>query len=70
MRTLIDIPDEQIAALSVICEVERTSRSEIVRRSIALYIAQSKPSIGDAFGLWRGNQVDGMDYQEGLRSEW
>ncbi|MGZ8257062.1 MAG: ribbon-helix-helix domain-containing protein [Gallionella sp.] len=70
MRTLIDIPDEQIAALSVICEAEKTSRSEVVRRGIALYIEQSKPSAVQAFGLWRSKQVDGMAYQDGMRAEW
>lgn len=70
MRTLIEIPDEQINSLAVIAEVQKTSRSEVVRRAIAAYIEQLKPSTVDAFGLWREQKEDGQTYQERLRSEW
>lgn len=70
MRILIDIPEEQITALAIISGSEKTSRSEIVRRAIALYIEQTKPSDVEAFGIWRDHQVDGITYQERLRSEW
>lgn len=70
MRTLIDIPDEQINSLAVIAEAQKTSRSELVRRAIAAYIEQLKPTTVDAFGLWRNQKEDGLTYQERLRSEW
>lgn len=70
MRTLIDIPDEQINSLAVIAEAQKTSRSELVRRAITAYIEQLKPTTVDAFGLWREHKEDGLAYQERLRSEW
>ncbi|KXS30830.1 MAG: CopG family transcriptional regulator, partial [Candidatus Gallionella acididurans] len=55
MRALIEIPDGQIAALAAICASEKASRSEIIRRAIALYIEQAAPAPAEAFGLWRGS---------------
>lgn len=70
MRTLIDIPEKQIQALSELCKVEKISRSEVIRRAIAYYLEKKKPQAEDAFGLWKGRQVDGLAYQEKMRSEW
>ena len=70
MRALIEIPDGQIAALAAICTSEKASRSEIIRRAIALYIEQAAPAPAEAFGLWRDSPVDGLVYQERMRSEW
>lgn len=70
MRTLIDIPDEQISSLSILAKAQKTSRAELVRRAIAAYIEQVKPGTVEAFGLWRANQEDGLAYQERQRSEW
>lgn len=70
MRILVDIPDRQIKALMALCEVERLSRAELIRRAIAAYLEKKKPVEADAFGLWKANKTDGMAYQEQVRSEW
>ena len=70
MRTLVDIPDRQLKDLSAICEAEKLSRAEVIRQAISSYIEKKKPGTGDAFGLWRDRKVDGLAYQEKVRSEW
>jgi hypothetical protein len=70
MRTLVDIPDRQIKDLTAICEAEKVSRAEVVRRAIADYLEKKKPDAAEAFGLWKDRKVDGLAYQEQVRSEW
>lgn len=70
MRTLVDIPDSQINDLTALCQAEKLSRAEVIRQAIALYLEKKKPATSDAFGLWQSHQVDGLAYQEQVRSEW
>ncbi len=70
MRTLIDIPEQQIKDLMVICQTEKLSRAEVIRQAIAYYLEKKKPETADAFGLWKNHKVDGLAYQEQVRSEW
>jgi len=74
MRTLVDIPDDQIAELTRLAEREKVSRASLVRRAVAEMLASKHKSRGDgiaaAFGLWAGRDEDGLAYQERLRSEW
>jgi Ribbon-helix-helix protein, copG family len=75
MRTLVDIPDEQIDDLAVICEAKKVSRAEVIRQAIAVYIGTNKLIPADAFGLWKAKQpdsivLDGLAYQEQARAEW
>lgn len=70
MRTLVDIPDGQLKSLTVICEAEKVSRAELIRRAISAYLETRKPSGIEAFGLWKDRKVDGLAYQEQVRSEW
>lgn len=73
MRTLIDIPDDQLAELTKLAKREKVSRAELVRRAIAQLLeakpARTEDGIDKAFGLW-GPGEDGLAYQERLRSEW
>ena len=72
MRTLVDIPDSLIDALTNICSEKHASRAEVIRRAISEYIAKNTLKDVDAFGLWKenGNSVDGLDYQKTVRDEW
>lgn len=70
MRALVDIPEKQIDQLAEICEVKKLSRAEAIRQAIGLYIEQNKSDNADAFGLWRDRKIDGLTYQEQVRSEW
>lgn len=70
MRTLVDIPDKQIKDLMAICEAEKVSRAEVVRQAISLYLKNKKLEEVDVFGIWKDKNVDGLAYQEQMRSEW
>lgn len=70
MRTLVDIPDKQIADLARICEAQNLSRAEVIRQAIVSYISANKQDVHGAFGIWGANQIDGLIYQEKVRSEW
>lgn len=70
MRALVDIPDRQIDELAMICEAKKLSRAEVIRQAITFYIEKNRPSSSDAFGIWKDRQVDGLTYQEQVRSEW
>lgn len=71
MRTIVDLPEEQIKILATIGKQSRLSRAEMVRRAVAEYIARYNPEQGDeAFGLWKDRAEDGLDYQSRLRAEW
>jgi hypothetical protein len=70
MRTLVDIPDRQIEDLTAICEREKLSRAEVIRRAISMYLDKKKTGQDAAFGLWKDQQVDGLAYQEQVRAEW
>jgi len=71
MRTIVDLPPEQIAALSKIGERSKLSRAELIRRAVAEYLAARQPEPDDsAFGLWKDKGDDGVEYQNKLRDEW
>jgi metal-responsive CopG/Arc/MetJ family transcriptional regulator len=70
-RILIDLPDSQAAELAVLVQAERRPRAAVIRDAISAYIAQRKPGLGaNVFGLWKDRQIDGVQYQRNLRSEW
>ena len=71
MRTLVDLPDTQIQALAALCERVRQPRAAIIREAIAEYLERRATKSADAaFGLWGAETVDGLAYQEKVRSEW
>ena len=72
MRTIIDLPDDQLAALDGICRREAISRAEAIRRAVDLLVRDRAAGASHAaFGLWRGSRtIDGQTYQERLRREW
>jgi len=71
MRTIVDLPDEQLEPLKILGEQMKLSRSELVRRAVADYLRRHRAVTDDtAFGVWRGRSEDGLAYQERLRSEW
>ena len=70
MRTIIDLPQNQVDALAIISDREGLSRAELIRQAIALYLDSCSPEGEDAFGLWKGRALDGRDYEDELRAEW
>lgn len=71
MRTLVDIPDEDIKLISKVVKKRSISRAEFVRRAIDAALAPYRKKMEHkAFGLWADLAEDGLEYQERLRSEW
>ena len=72
MRTLVDIPDNDMKELSRRSKAEKRSRASLIRDAIAVYLRQSaaKKEV-PGFGLWKDYPVeDGVEYQRKIRSEW
>ena len=74
MRTLVDIPDDQIAELNLLAERLKVSRALLVRQAISELLesrkrADREAAIAEAFGI-RPDMEDGLVVQERLRSEW
>jgi metal-responsive CopG/Arc/MetJ family transcriptional regulator len=70
-RILVDLPDAQVEELAALVETEQRSRAAVIRDAIDTYIAQHKRALGaDVFGLWKSKKIDGLKYQQELRSEW
>lgn len=75
MRTIIDLPDDQITALARQSAKYNTSRAAMVRDAVAEYLVNRRDPIDDqAFGLFRENPLDvpgdGLAWQNSLRDEW
>jgi metal-responsive CopG/Arc/MetJ family transcriptional regulator len=73
MRTIVDLPKEQLDALSQMGQREQISRAEAVRRAVAAYLREhgSMTATGDeAFGLWNDRKLDTRKYEDKLRKEW
>ncbi len=77
MRTIIDLPDEQIEALRRYCERERVSRAEAVRRAVDGLVNERvtrrvewEAAVRDSFGIWKDRGVDTDTYLAELRAEW
>lgn len=71
MRTIIELPAEQVESLDEWCRREGVSRAEAVRRAVAEHLRKHNTGGAKrAFGIWRDMAGDGLAYQERLRSEW
>jgi hypothetical protein len=71
MRTLIDIPEEDLKLLNQVAKKMSISRAEFVRRSVATSLAPHRQKMNHAaFGTWSGLHEDGLAYQERMRAEW
>jgi Arc/MetJ-type ribon-helix-helix transcriptional regulator len=73
MRTIIDLPPDQLRALDAWREAEGISRAEAVRRAIARLLGSSEQRSADlerTRGLWARRAEDGLEAQERLRREW
>ena len=71
MRTLVDIPANDLELLKGVTKKLASSRAEFGRRAISTSLeAHRTDPTAEAFGLWRDRPVDGLDYQERIRGEW
>jgi len=71
-RMLVGLSDQDIQELDALSSIKRTSRAELIRQAVSLYLDKFKPvETGDAaFGLWADKKEDGLAYQQRLRQEW
>jgi metal-responsive CopG/Arc/MetJ family transcriptional regulator len=75
VRTIVDIPDEQIRALDAYSKKHGVSRAEAVRRAVAMFLPQRSHRKLDlskhpAFGSWKSRAVDSIEFERKLRAEW
>ncbi len=71
MRTIIEIPDAVAASLDALCKKEKRPRVVVIREAINDFLNRKSQANGDdAFGIWKNNLADGVDYQVKLREEW
>jgi metal-responsive CopG/Arc/MetJ family transcriptional regulator len=71
MRTLVDIPKEDLSLLTRLSEADGVSRAELVRRAVSAYLQPRRLARrADAFGLWGARAEDGVAYQRRMRDEW
>jgi predicted transcriptional regulator len=71
VRTLVDIHEPDLKELDRLASRERRSRAALVRQAISEYLDRRTPqALDDAYGLWGERKVDGLRYQEKVRSEW
>jgi len=73
MRTIIELPADQLAALDAWRAARGVSRAEAVRRAVAMLLDDDDArlaAIDAACGLWKGRVRDGLEEQERLRAEW
>lgn len=71
MRTLVDIPEQDLKLLKVVTKKLSISRAEFVRRAIAASLAPHRRKMDHkAFGAWASHPVDGLEYQQRMREEW
>lgn len=71
MRTIVDLPDEQLGALARLCEEQNISRAEAVRRAVDRLLKENSGRDQDAaFGLWKGRRINASAHVTKLRREW
>lgn len=71
MRTIVDLPEEQVRAIEVLCRRESISRAEAVRRALGTMIASQQVGGRESvFGAWSGKKIDSRKHVRRLRSEW
>ena len=71
MRILTDLGESQLQALDDLAKREKVSRAALIRHAVDDLLAKHRlEKQADAFGLWGKRTVDGLAYQEKLRSEW
>lgn len=71
MRTLVDTPDQDLAALDRLSVRRRLSRADLIRQAVSEFLTKNRGDEREAaFGLWRGAPIDGLGYQGHARSEW
>ena len=71
VRTIIDLPKQQLDALARLCEAQKISRAEAIRRAVDRLLKDGLSGTEDAwFGMWRHKSVNASASLEKVRNEW
>ena len=75
MRTLVDIPADDLKALDELARDRNQSRAKVIRQALSEHLRRNasprkKPDLSEFFGIWKGHRIDGLEYQQRLRAEW
>jgi hypothetical protein len=71
VRTIVDLPQEQIGALARLCEAQQISRAEAVRRAVSRLLEESAAGRKDVgFGLGKRKRVSSRRFVGKMWSEW
>lgn len=73
MRTLVDIPEEDIAGLDALAAKSKRSRAAAIREAVKLYLASNLNNdwIRSGAGYWKGRTDigDAVEYQRTMRED-
>lgn len=73
MRTLVDIPDEDVARLDALARRHKRSRAAEVREAVRKHIRDKidRSWIAAGYGYWkdRDDIGDGVEYQRAMRED-
>jgi len=70
MRTIIDLPPRQVAALSRFCKSLGISRAEAIRKALAQFLEGKEEGREKAFGAWKKSRLNATEFVRGIREEW
>lgn len=73
MRTLVDIPDDDLQRLDALAAKDKQSRAATIREAIKLYLVRKSDTdwIERGYGYWAGRTdiTDGLAYQLAIRED-
>lgn len=73
MRTLVDIPDDDIEKLDALAAKTKRSRAAAIREAVKLYLSEKSDNnwIERGYGYWadRDDIRDGLEYQLSIRED-
>ncbi len=79
MRTIVDLPEEQIKSLDSLGKKKKLSRAALVRQAVERYINEegqaAKGDLDKYFGVFKDEPaifdgLDGLAWQRKIRAEW
>jgi len=71
MRTIITMDDKDASELEKLCHHKGWSRAKGIREAVKTYLQNQKIyEKKEVFGIWKDRSIDGLQYEESLRSEW
>jgi hypothetical protein len=71
MRTIIEIPEDQLSELSRFCRKHAISRAEAIRQAIARHLERERDAPShEAFGLWGDRAFSSTEMERGVRAGW